>query len=1219
MALKTALVIGGDASGAVAALQATDQALEAASAEVQAYGQAYKAADAAIGSLAQAQAEATREIAQAKAAYKANEMGLADYNRTVLETKSALSLVQGEYRGAMKALSSASADLKGANDNMGSLGGGAKLAGHHVQNLAFQFQDLGVQLASGANPMMAFVQQGSQIGGVLMQAGVGVGGMVRQLASMAAGFLVANPLLLAAAAAAGGAAVAFIGFQNTLEKKAPVDQYIKSLGLTAEEAAKLTDAHVTLGDTAGAAWDMIKQGFGLDKVFSSIKGWVTDATSWLYNAFKNAVASVYAAFKATYDNIGFIWSNLPSLLGDAVRLAVNTSIDRLQMLVNAGITGLNWLAAKANETFGTSFGQIARVDLGGLKATYSAAGQELGRRFGASFGAAKQEALAGFDRFEDAAIQRRNQRLADQAGEIIGKRSKESSASAGKAAGKEFVDKFAEELGKLRDAIDKALAAQSAELAKRLAAEAAGGVNWMREDMARQTAERVKPFRDAAEATAQWNAQMDAAIDRLDQIGGLGSTIAGWAKALRGDLSSLSGATGVAVQTILGMPAGSERVDGKDVALTLGDRIERIFKQDGAFGRTMKGLLEGAGTGLAIGTAIFGSNNQGAQIGGAIGGALGQVAGQAIGKSIGGALGSAMGPIGSVLGSVLGSVVGSIFGKRPRGSGTVTNSSVTTSANDGGIKSGLDSFGLGLQQSVSSIADKLGGTVGSYSVGIGAYKDYYQVSRSANDPYLGQSNYARKSGMDAYDGKDASAALRAAIAVAIEQGAIQGVRAGTQTLLKAGSDIEAQLGKALKFEGVFTDLKQQLNPLGYELEQLGKKGADLRKIFAEAKATTEEYAQLEQLLAMQRQQAIDQAGASFRSAFFTPEEQAAYARKIIAQTLTPLGYGAVDTVAGFKALVQGLDLTTEAGVTLYGQLMTVADEFETLQGVAESTTQAATQRRTMEIQLMELQGRTAEALAAKRALELSQMDESLRALQQQIYHQQDLADARAKLSTAYERESKALQDTIDKFGGLAADLRDYRAKLLGEGNSGFSYQAAMVQLMKTGALAGTGDATAMGSLAGVSKAFVDAARDNASSLQQYQRDVALAARYVDDAIAAADGAVSTAEEQLAEMKAQVGALIDINESVLSVREAIANLTALTAGATAASSPATGEDPRQVRIREERNADRLERLAALAETSTAAADRLARLLARMERNGALAVTTDPDAPVKTVAA
>ena len=66
------------------------------------------------------------------------------------------------------------------------MGGTAKLAGHHVQNLVFQLNDMVVGLFSGQKPMTVFMQQGTQIGQIAMQAGVGIGGMARALLGLAA-------------------------------------------------------------------------------------------------------------------------------------------------------------------------------------------------------------------------------------------------------------------------------------------------------------------------------------------------------------------------------------------------------------------------------------------------------------------------------------------------------------------------------------------------------------------------------------------------------------------------------------------------------------------------------------------------------------------------------------------------------------------------------------------------------------------------------------------------------------------------------------------------------------------------------------------------------------------------------------------------------------------------------------------------------------------------
>lgn len=225
----------------------------------------------------------------------------------------------------------------------------------------------------------------------------------------------------------------------------------------------------------------------------------------------------------------------------------------------------------------------------------------------------------------------------------------------------------------------------------------------------------------------------------------------------------------------------------------------------------------------------------------------------------------------SVKYGILPSLLGNLFGKRPRGGASVTNDSVYAHANDGGITDSLNGSGSSLQSAIKNIADAFGTTVGSYDVGLGRYKDYYQVSSSGTDPRLGNSYFGRDSANSLYDGLDAEAAMRAAVLAALQDGAIQGIKAGAQKLLTSGKDLDAQIQKALDFQGVFDKLKAIKDPVGSALDALDKEFKRLRDIFAEAGASTQEYAQLEELYGMERAKAIkaaqDQITGSLRALY----------------------------------------------------------------------------------------------------------------------------------------------------------------------------------------------------------------------------------------------------------------------------------------------------------------------------------------------------------------
>ena len=230
-------------------------------------------------------------------------------------------------------------------------------------------------------------------------------------------------------------------------------------------------------------------------------------------------------------------------------------------------------------------------------------------------------------------------------------------------------------------------------------------------------------------------------------------------------------------------------------ATVITDALNRVFSK---FEKSLPQALAGAFTGASASRILLGDRGTTGTIGGAIGGALGQKFGEKFLSngltSIGGKLlGSFAGPIGSVVGGLLGGLIGGLFTTKPRGSGTVTQSSISVSANRDSVKSSLNTLGGQLQQSVQTIADRLGGTVGNYEVGFGQYKDYYQVSRTGKDPFLGQTYYQNKSPNALYDGKDAAAALSAAISDAVSDGAIQGISSKVAAALKSSSDIDKAL------------------------------------------------------------------------------------------------------------------------------------------------------------------------------------------------------------------------------------------------------------------------------------------------------------------------------------------------------------------------------------------------------------------------------------------
>lgn len=277
-----------------------------------------------------------------------------------------------------------------------------------------------------------------------------------------------------------------------------------------------------------------------------------------------------------------------------------------------------------------------------------------------------------------------------------------------------------------------------------------------------------------------------------------------------------------------------------------------VYKKDGTIttgseffskmGKTFGTALEGAGNG-AFANSLFKPLAK----------ALG-VKTSSTGASLGGAAGQlAFGPIGGFVGGIVGSVIGGLFKKTPTGSVSISNTGVSTSGKLGGQ---LAQSGGAVQSALDNIVQQLGGTLGQYNVAIGKRGDEYRVSASGNEYYATK----KKTGADIiYKGDDPEEAAKYATLNAIQDGAIQGIRAGAQQLLQAGKDLDSALNKALKFQNVFDRLKQRTEPVVFAVEQLNKQYVELLGIFKEAGASTQDYADLQKLYDLERADSIKQA------------------------------------------------------------------------------------------------------------------------------------------------------------------------------------------------------------------------------------------------------------------------------------------------------------------------------------------------------------------------
>lgn len=354
------------------------------------------------------------------------------------------------------------------------------------------------------------------------------------------------------------------------------------------------------------------------------------------------------------------------------------------------------------------------------------------------------------------------------------------------------------------------------------------------------------------------------------------------------------------------------------------------------FGQAVGSALEGAAYGQ-MGGGIVGARSTEGKIGSSIGGMLGQEAGKSIFK----ALGSFAGPLGGLIGGALGGLFGGLFKKTTSGAVSLGVNQFgaagisNTIGNSAAIQKEATGYGGAVAGSLNRIAEQLGGVVGDFSVAIGKRSSgWIKVSASGN----AQATTGKKVTSDIiYNGKDEAEAIRAALLNAIQDGAIKGIREGAQRLLKAGSDIEAQLQKAMDFQSVFDRLKAYKDPVGAALDTLNREFEKLKRTFAEAGASAAEYAELEELYGIERAKAIKEAAQRV-----TGSLQALFDDLMIGDT----GLSLRDRQANAKAAYDPLAARVAAGdVSAYDDYVKAAQALLDIERQISGSTQAYFDRR----------------------------------------------------------------------------------------------------------------------------------------------------------------------------------------------------------------------------------------------------------------------------------
>lgn len=170
---------------------------------------------------------------------------------------------------------------------------------------------------------------------------------------------------------------------------------------------------------------------------------------------------------------------------------------------------------------------------------------------------------------------------------------------------------------------------------------------------------------------------------------------------------------------------------------------------------------------------------------------------------------------------------------------------------------------------------------------------------------------------------------------------------------------------------------------------------------------------------------LTESAESYYTAFYSEAQQIAMLKGQLSGAFAELERAFPATRSGFRGVVEGLDLTTKAGRENYVAMLNMAESADKYYAYIE---ELASKRAEMEIDLLKLQGDAVGALAKERAGELEEMDASLRTFQSLIYAQEDFNDLLDKSTSLLEQwhsmESQLLELQGDKVGALAAKRAD---------------------------------------------------------------------------------------------------------------------------------------------------------------------------------------------------
>lgn len=219
---------------------------------------------------------------------------------------------------------------------------------------------------------------------------------------------------------------------------------------------------------------------------------------------------------------------------------------------------------------------------------------------------------------------------------------------------------------------------------------------------------------------------------------------------------------------------------------------------------------------------------------------------------------------------------------------------------------------------------------------------------------------------------------------------------------------------------------------------------------------------------------------SFFENFYSPAEQMEAHGLALANSFNSIidpatGLAAIlpTTRAGFRAFIDGIDRSTAAGQEFYGSIISQSELAARYYAEVEA---AAARTQGLRIQIMELEGNSAEAVAAQRRIELSTLSDTDQVLQMRIYRLQDEAAALAK-ANAVSAERFSLESQYAQLNGDNTLARVAELQAIDPANRALKIRIWALQDEKAAAQSATQSA------GGLASAYNDAAKAQNEYLQ----------------------------------------------------------------------------------------------------------------------------------------